>query len=265
VLKLELMSFQKQILYKFLLALVISEVGIPRLALAYQDAQVTQDAAMVYEMPSSESSLLSDLKKGQHLKVSSKWVTDEKGLNWYKVLADGKFGYVMANNLETGSVRRELAGVKIESNYLNEPDAYVRSWSFALRGMLSAASQVMGSSIVGNEFELSYAIPFRREGAWRHLISLGIAYVNYSDNNPKLFGSIVLRIPARWRLQPEIRIRAGKALAGSFQIGGVFGFQYPFSASVGTHLGAFGEVGSMYSLADGTNSFFGSLGLGIHF
>ncbi len=250
------MSIPNWILFIFFLTL-----GSPQFVLAYQDAKVTQHNAKVYEAPDSASSLLSRLKRGQAIKASSKWVTDGDGFNWYKVFVEGRFGYILANSLETSAIRRDLAGIKIESAHILIPDGRVRSWSFLLRGMV----KVSDIQELGSETEFSYTLPFSSEGTWRHLISLGVVYSKYIVSEPVLLGTLIFRVPLEWRLKPEIRIRAGQSLSNELQVGGTLGFQYPFSLHFGAHLSAYGEMGSMLSVSAMVYHLFGAVGLGFHF
>jgi hypothetical protein len=216
-------------------------------------------------MPNQDSPRLTKLKKGSVVKASSKWLTDKEGLNWYKVLAGGKFGFIAANNLETQAIKRELAGIKLESVHSDVSEIYSDSWNFVLRGMGTASSSLQSAFTKGTEWEFSYNLAFTREGIGRHLLSLGAAYINSSANNAITAGSLIVRIPVGWRLQPELRIRAGLNQSPSLMLGGALGVQYPFSRHYGTHFSGYGEGGAMLTVSSRLYYLYVAVGLGLHF
>ncbi|MEO5969991.1 MAG: hypothetical protein ABIQ95_08690 [Bdellovibrionia bacterium] len=252
-------NFSKWILFVFLFSF-----GLPISAVAYQNAKVIEKSADVYEMPDSHSNELTSLKKDQEIKISSKWVTDEKGRNWYKVFTGSEFGYILANKVATFSMNRELAGMKIQSFTNRSTDESDGSWHFLLRGMLSYAPLLVANSTIGKELEFSFAPGFFGQGIWHHVLSFGGAYLNYLPGAPVWAGSVIFRVPTLWVLKPEFRLRAGLSSARIIQFGGVLGINYPFSLHYGMHLSGFVDAGSMVLLPS-SYYLYVSAGIGLHF
>ena len=247
-------------------------------ALAHQHARVIAETAEIHQLASEDSPPVGQLNRSQTVEISSKWVTDTLGHNWYKILNPrGGFGYIEANQLETETVKRELASVQIRpsSDKMVVIPPEVHTWHFVLRGMVTGIFTpfVSTSSLIssgkstssGGELEFTYSLPFEEDGDMAHLIALGLYAYSWGPNNPTVLGGVLIYRPSlSLTVQPEFRLRAADFSASTGPLySAALAFQAPFSPH-SPFLAAYFEAGLFASQGFTVDLPFISLGLGLH-
>ncbi|MFZ9594642.1 MAG: SH3 domain-containing protein [Bdellovibrionia bacterium] len=259
--------------------LLIFFLLIPTLSLGHQKARVIKEEVRVHERPEKKSPVIGELTIGQKVRSSSKWVTDSKGINWYKVMTpQGSFGYVQANALETDELKRELASNKVES-FLEDPNGYhlPRDWGFVLRGMGFAAvtgvsasnSSLTPGPLVysirfGGEGELTYTFSLADQGIASRSLALGAVYSNLIPGETFLGGSLVIQPNFRTAIQPQLRLRLGKTESTVFW-GGALGIRFFLVRFSRVQFAGFIDAGVLLSASMRQLYPYAAAGLGIHF
>jgi hypothetical protein len=216
------------------------------LAHAIQSAEVLLDNVTVYKVPSPEPPLIGNLTKGDTVEVSSSSVRGSDGEAWYKVkLPSGELGFVQAVNIRTNEQAWNMrsAGVQIPPaiHPIAEQD---RSWSFAPR-VLGWAGYDSGLSGVnyGADSEFAWSFLQPAHGYGHRMLALGAAFQNGRSLQFAAL-SVVYRMYASTRAEPEVRLRFGRDFFNNqFGMALHAGFRYPLTLNYRHHPAFYVEGG----------------------
>jgi hypothetical protein len=261
-------------------------------ASAVQFGIVIVPIADVYELPGRLDLLIERLEEGLEVPLSSKSVEDLEGKSWFKTrLSSGAFGYILASSVQPESVLREkqLAGISpLEGNRLRREGD---SWAFQIRA-LGSSGAFLGETpkaAFGGELEGSICIFLWKQGYARRRVSLGLAGHGF-DGIAAGTLSLIYRIFAQSRFEPEVRLRYGRGWSGEVSaddsddasddasdgissnsfgeevLGFTLGVRYPLSLKRGSHWSLTIEGGGFGSRTGDFPTMLGvSAGLGYHF
>lgn len=223
---------------------------------AAQRAEVLPDTAAVHQYPNRTSPEVGRVRKGSLVPLSSDLLQDVNGEYWYKLRQDaGNYGYVRANEVFTEDTIRGLHQAGISRVEVQDATRQL-PWIFCLRAMGLGGAQFTfagGSSptpaiTYGGEGEFTFTPLIGVHGYWHRFFSVGAAF-QYFTPEPIASLSAVFRFYTERVWEPELRLRFGRSLTtDSWEAGGTFGVQIPFSVASRSYLAGYVELGGVTGL-----------------
>jgi hypothetical protein len=188
-------------------------------ALGAQNAITSRDGS-IYRKPSLTSEVVTRLREGTHVTISSKYLQDSSGRFWFKIQVPNiGYGFVQGNDVMSQEGIRELSESAIQSTAVYKTDLDLEPSYFQARvaGMMGGELQT-GVFEANLEGEISRTIPLAEKGRFQKFLSLGAAFLAFNNRQPAIMGSIIIQPSFKLPLDlnPELRLRLGWSTSSPF-------------------------------------------------